>query len=138
MWYDRFGTRSIRPKPPLLRNNAATGGRVSEGEGIAMKLNLSKEWYRQRAELDDKAEVSAGTLDINRLAAERPGTVVPIQSNTEGESPSPAFGRLINLWRRKRGLRIDALADRARIDVAELIEIEHNLNFVPEPRTVYQ
>lgn len=103
-----------------------------------MKLNLSKEWYRQRAELDDKAEVSAGTLEINRLAAERPGTVAAMQSSTEAETPSPAFGRLINLWRRKRGLRIDALADRARIDVAELIEIEHNLSFVPEPRTVFQ
>ena len=103
-----------------------------------MKMNLSQEWLRQRAALDDKAEVSAGTLDLNRLSAARPSNVISMKSSAESESPNPAFGRLINLWRRKRGLRIEILADKARIDVAELIEIERNLNYVPEPRTVYQ
>jgi transcriptional regulator with XRE-family HTH domain len=103
-----------------------------------MKMNLSKEWLRQRAALDDKAEVSAGTLDLDRLPAVRPSNVISMQASAEAESPNPAFGRLINLWRRKKGFRIDVLADKARIDVSELIEIERNLNFVPEPRTVYQ
>lgn len=101
-----------------------------------MKMNLSKEWLRQRAALDDKAEVSAGTLDLDRLPAVRPSNVISMQASAEAESPNPAFGRLINLWRRKKGFRIDVLADKARIDVSELIEIERNLNFVPEPRTV--
>ena len=103
-----------------------------------MKLNLSKEWLRQRAMLDDKADISAGSLDLNRLPVVRPSNVVPIQSSAEIENPNPAFGRLINLWRRKKGLSIEALAEKARIDVAELIEIERNLNYVPEVRTVYQ
>lgn len=103
-----------------------------------MNVNLSKEWLRQRAALDDKADISAGTLDLGRLPATRPSNVVPMQSSSEVESPNPAFGRLINLWRRKKGLRIEALAEKARIDVAELIEIERNLNYVPEVRTVYQ
>ena len=103
-----------------------------------MKLNLSKEWLRQRAALDDKADVSAGTLDLDRLPAVRPSNVISMQASAEAESPNPAFGRLINLWRRKKGFRIEVLADKARIDVSELIEIERNLNFVPEPRTVYQ
>lgn len=103
-----------------------------------MKLNLSKEWLRQRAALDDKADVSAGTLDLDRLPAVRPSNVMSMQAAAEAESPNPAFGRLINLWRRKKGFRIEVLADKARIDVSELIEIERNLNFVPEPRTVYQ
>jgi hypothetical protein len=33
---------------------------------------------------------------------------------------------------------MDALADRAQIDLTELIEIERNLHYTPEPRTVYQ
>lgn len=103
-----------------------------------MKMNLSKEWLLQRAKLDDKADISAGTLDLNRLPVTRPSNVVPMQAAAEVESPNPAFGRLINLWRRKKGLRIEALADKARIDAAELIEIERNLNYVPEVRTVYQ
>lgn len=103
-----------------------------------MKMNLSKEWLRQRAALDEKAEVSAGTLDLNRLPAARPSNVISMQSSAEAESPNPGFGRLINLWRRKRGFRIETLADKARIDLSELIEIERNLNYVPEPRTVFQ
>jgi HTH-type transcriptional regulator, competence development regulator len=103
-----------------------------------MKMNLSKEWLRQRAALDDDADCSAGTLNLNRLPANRPSNVGTMHASAETESPNPAFGRLINLWRRKKGLRIDALAEKARIDVAELIEIERNLNYVPEPRTVYQ
>ncbi len=103
-----------------------------------MKLNLSKEWLRQRAALDDKADVSAGTLDVNRLPAARPGKVGSTQASAESDTPNPGFGILINLWRRKRGLRVDVLAEKAKIDVAELIEIEKNLNYVPEPRTVYQ
>jgi transcriptional regulator with XRE-family HTH domain len=103
-----------------------------------MKMNLSKEWLSQRAALDDKADVSAGTLDLDRLPAVHPSNVISMQTSAEAESPNPAFGRLINLWRRKKGFRIEVLADKARIDVSELIEIERNLNFVPEPRTVYQ
>ena len=103
-----------------------------------MKLDLSEKWLRQRAELDDKADVSAGTLDISRLAASRPANVVTMQASAEPESPNPAFGKLINLWRREKGMRIDTLAEKARVDIAELIEIERNLNYVPEPRTVYQ
>jgi len=103
-----------------------------------MKLNLSQEWLRQRAEFDDKADVSAGTLDISRLPASRPSNVVAMQPSAEPESPNPAFGRLINLWRREKGMRLETLAEKARVDIAELIEIERNLNYVPEPRTVYQ
>jgi HTH-type transcriptional regulator, competence development regulator len=103
-----------------------------------MKLNLSKEWFKRRAELDDKAEVSAGMLNLNRLPAAHASNIVPMRAATEADSPNPAFGKLINLWRRKKGLRVEILADKAKIDVAELIEIERNLNYVPEPRTVYQ
>lgn len=103
-----------------------------------MKMNLSKEWFQQRTALDDDADVSAGTLNLNRLPANRASNVGSMHGSSEADTPNPAFGRLINLWRRKMGLRIDALADRARIDVAELIEIERNLNYVPEPRTVFQ
>jgi transcriptional regulator with XRE-family HTH domain len=103
-----------------------------------MKMNFSKEWLRRRAALDDKADVSAGTLNLNRLPGSRTSRVVSIQASAETDSPNPAFGLLINLWRRNKGLRIEVLAEKARIDAAELIEIERNLNYVPEPRTVYQ
>lgn len=103
-----------------------------------MKINLSKEWLRRRAALDEKADVSAGTLDLNRLRETRASKIESIQSSADADSPNPAFGLLVNLWRRNKGMRIEVLADKARIEVAELIEIERNLSYVPEPRTVYQ
>jgi len=104
-----------------------------------MKINLSKEWLTKRAERDENADVSAGMLDLNRLQAEPPtARVESIHAWVETENLRPAFGRLINLWRRKKGLRMDVLADRAQIDLTELIEIERDLHYTPEPRTVYQ
>lgn len=104
-----------------------------------MKMNLSKEWLIRRAALDEKHDVSAGTINLNRLRASSPATLVqPVHTSAETENSNPAFGKLVNLWRRKRGLRIDELAEKARIDVAELFEIERNLHYTPEPRTVYQ
>jgi len=104
-----------------------------------MKINLSKEWLTKRVERDENADVSAGMLDLSRLQAEPPtARVESIHASVETENLHPAFGRLINLWRRKRGLRMDVLADRAQIDLTELIEIERNLHYTPEPRTVYQ
>jgi transcriptional regulator with XRE-family HTH domain len=102
-----------------------------------MKMNLTKEWLMQRAQRDDKAEVSAGTLDLNRLRAV-PVSRAEAMKAVEAENAHPAFGRLINLWRRKKGLHMDALAEKAKIDVGELLEIERNLYYTPEPRTVYQ
>jgi HTH-type transcriptional regulator, competence development regulator len=104
-----------------------------------MKMNLSKEWLIRRAALDEKHDVSAGTINLNRLRASSPVTKAePVHASTETENSNPAFGRLINLWRRKKGLRIDELAEKARVDVAELFEIERNSHYTPEPRTVFQ
>lgn len=103
-----------------------------------MKLNLTKEWLTKRAERDDKAEISAGVFSIDIFKSkQRPDQVASINAGVD-EDPRPAFGKLINLWRRKKGLRMDQLAEKANIDLAELIEIERNIHYTPEPRTVYQ
>jgi transcriptional regulator with XRE-family HTH domain len=103
-----------------------------------MKLNLSKEWLTKRAERDENAEVSAGVFNLKMLEAERSAPEHASIAQSEVDNPHPAFGRLINLWRRKKGLRMDQLADRARIDMGELVAIEHDIYYTPEPRTVYQ
>ncbi len=103
-----------------------------------MKLNLSKEWLTKRAEQEENAEVSAGVFNLQMLQAERSAHERALTAQAEVENPRPAFGRLINLWRRKKGLRMDELAERARIDMGELVVIEHDIHYTPEPRTVYQ
>jgi HTH-type transcriptional regulator, competence development regulator len=103
-----------------------------------MKLNLSKEWLIKRAARDDMAEVSAGFFNLDMLQADASKGGGGSRQSPEQESSRVAFGKLVNLWRRKRGLRMDQLAEKARIDLAELVEIERNIDFIPEPRTVYQ
>lgn len=104
-----------------------------------MKLNFSKEWLAKRAKLEEKRDVSAGMLNLNGLKAASPAAKTgPIAVTAEPENSNPAFGRLINLWRRNKGFRIDELAQKARVDVTELIEIERNIHYTPEPRTVFQ
>ena len=103
-----------------------------------MKMNLSKEWLAKRAEREDKADVSAGFFNLGMLGSDTEKPRILPKVSQEQESSRLAFGRLVNLWRRKKGLRMDQLAEKARIDLAELIEIENNIDFIPEPRTVYQ
>jgi len=103
-----------------------------------MKMNLTREWLTKRAALDEKQDVSAGTINLNKLRASSATEAESVRATAEMEISIFAFGILINLWRRKKGLRIDELAEKARIDVAELLEIERNPHYTPEPRTVFQ
>jgi HTH-type transcriptional regulator, competence development regulator len=100
-----------------------------------MNFNISKEWLLRHAEKDDKVEISAGRLDLEDLIAHKRALGA---SKEPTEAPVPAFGKLINLCRRSKGLSMEQLAERARVDLSELINIEHDLRYRPEPRTVYQ
>lgn len=104
-----------------------------------MKINLSKEWLTKRADSDNMAEVSAGFFNLGMLNAKVGGSHDNLSRlSPEQESSRLAFGKLINLSRRKKGLRIDELADRAKVDLVEIVEIEKNPGFIPEVRTVFQ
>jgi len=54
------------------------------------------------------------------------------------EDSRVAFGRFVSLMRRKRQLSIEGLAEVIDIDVGELMSIEEDAHYTPEPRTVYQ
>ncbi|HEY6242587.1 MAG TPA: helix-turn-helix transcriptional regulator [Pyrinomonadaceae bacterium] len=106
-----------------------------------MKLNLSKEWLTKRAEQEENAEVSAGVFNLQMLEtdqAKHEHALAAQAAQAETENSRLAFGRLINLWRRKKKLRMDELAEKADIDMGELVAIEHDIHYTPEPRTVYQ
>ncbi len=103
-----------------------------------MKMNLSKQWLMKRAAGEENADVSAGFFNLGILERNVSQRGKPDSLSQEQESSRLAFGKLVKLWRRKKGLRMDQLAEKARIDLAELIEIENNIDFIPEVRTVYQ
>jgi len=80
------------------------------------------------------AEIEA-TTPIMVGAASR-GTAGRVSDR--GGSSGLAFAKLVELRRRQYGLSAEALADKAAIDLEEVVNIERGEGIVPEPRTVRQ
>ncbi len=98
-----------------------------------MKMNDDRNWLLAKANEEDNRIISVGGLAY-RLAAEA--------NANEEEMPEAArrlaFARLIELSRRKQRLTVEQLAEKADVDVFQLIEIEEGEGVPPEPRTVYK
>jgi HTH-type transcriptional regulator, competence development regulator len=99
-----------------------------------MKLERSKQWWLERAKREGESSVSAGLLAIDPVHDEE--ARAPAQP--ELEDVRIAFGRFVNLMRRRQGLSVEALAQAANLDIRELVVIEDDVRYIPEPRTVYQ
>lgn len=98
-----------------------------------MKINITKEWCIMMAKQEEGAEVSAG------LTAADPVFVGEVASDDFiREESRLAFGCFVNLIRRGRGWPIEQLAEKADIEVGEIMSIEDDAHYFPEPRTVYQ
>jgi transcriptional regulator with XRE-family HTH domain len=95
-----------------------------------MKLERTREWWLAKARREGDAEVGAGVRAFDPQEEERPAM--------SAEETRIAFGRLVNLMRRQRGLSLEKLAAQAALDVGELVSIEDDLHYTPEPRTVFQ
>ena len=96
-----------------------------------MKNHISPDWCMKMSKLEDNAQIGAGILALD------PMTETSVYDATESEVANVAFGRLVNLMRRKSRLTIEDFANRADIDIAELVEIEDDPKYRPEPRTVH-
>jgi len=99
-----------------------------------MRLERSKEWWMSRARREGDAVIGAGLLAFDPAPEERPSAAAaPV-----AEENRIAFGKFVNLMRRRRGLSMEQLAEAAEVDASELLVIEDDLHHVPEPRTVYR
>ncbi len=94
-----------------------------------MRFERSKDWWLSRARREGDCAISAGMLARDPAYEERTGTM---------DEARIAFGRFVNLMRRRRGLSMEKLAQEAELDASELLVIEESLNYTPEPRTVYR
>lgn len=97
-----------------------------------MKIELTKEWCLNAAQLETDDEMGAGWLAVDPVFDGE-----QIQEPEQDES-QVAFGRFVRLMRRNRGLDRETLASEADIDVGELVSIEDDPHFRPDVRTVYQ
>lgn len=99
-----------------------------------MKISISKAWCLHMAKLEGGSEVGAGTLEALHSNDEPQAT----QLMSYLDPAHIAFGRLIRLLRRKANLTIERLADETSVDLEELVSIEDDIHYSPDPRTVYQ
>ena len=95
-----------------------------------MKLERSKEWWIKRAQREGNAAVGAGLLARDPSSESR--------SIAAAEETRIAFGKFVNLMRRRRGYSMEQLAECADLDASELLVIENEVHYVPGPRTIYK
>jgi DNA-binding XRE family transcriptional regulator len=106
-----------------------------------MKLERTQEWWLARVDLEDEQAVGAG-LPARDPAQdpvhdEQPLATAPAVQPAVEETRI-AFGRFVSLMRRRRALSIEKLAETAELDVGEIVSIEDDLHYTPEPRTVFR
>ena len=95
-----------------------------------MKFELSREWCRESAQIEGDAEIGAGVL------ARTPNERRPAPTSSDDDLVQMAFGRFVSLQRRELVLSIQELANRANVDVEELLLIEQSSHHKAEPRAV--
>ncbi len=99
-----------------------------------MKIERSKEWWMERARREGDSPIGAGLLAFDPAPDERPAATQPFAV----EETRIAFGKFINLMRRRRGFSMEKLAQVAELDASELLIIEDDIHHLPEPRTVFK
>jgi HTH-type transcriptional regulator, competence development regulator len=99
-----------------------------------MRIDRTKGWWLALADSEGDEPVGVG------LSARGPdrcaGALHPVTPPAEGTLI--AFGKLVELMRRRSKLSVEQLADKASLDVSELMKIEEGMARSPEPRTVYR
>jgi HTH-type transcriptional regulator, competence development regulator len=99
-----------------------------------MKFKISQKWLEKHVPEEGDSAVSAG---VGKRATHAE-LVEEICETAHLSKLRFAFGRLIELERRKKGFSIKQLADRARLDEGELTCIEFDPRHEPDPSTVFQ
>jgi transcriptional regulator with XRE-family HTH domain len=104
-----------------------------------MEMLISREWLRRKIEADPDVENDVG-LSVGTMADL--GMFLPPELQPDSDNNvvrlKEAFGALVRQLRLRDGLSISELAAKARIDQAELRQIEDDAHFRPRPRTVHQ
>lgn len=95
------------------------------------QIDFNRDWSLAMASLEGTCEVGAG-WSARDPSARSDSDVIPIDRGRL------AFGRFVRLMRRQRQMSIEQMAARAELDAAELISIEEDIRYKPEPRTVYR
>jgi HTH-type transcriptional regulator, competence development regulator len=101
-----------------------------------MKIIINEERFLAAIDQAGDHEVGVGYLANDAIIGEQEHRT--LVEAVRFEPTHLAFGRLMHLMRRQKAWSMDKLADEARIDIEEVLQIENDHDFRPEQRTVYQ
>jgi HTH-type transcriptional regulator, competence development regulator len=93
-------------------------------------MNTGAAWLRAKAEAEDNGIVSVGGL-VGALA----------KSEEESKAPRAvrlALAKLVELRRRQYRLSAEDLAQKADVDLEDVVSIERGEGTIPEPRTMHR
>jgi len=97
-----------------------------------MKFKISKDWCIEKAKAEVSENIGAGVLGIDPIFEADEGRIEILHESRL------ALGRFVELNRRHKKLTIEALAEKADVEISELLRIEHGRLLEPETRTLYQ
>ena len=100
-----------------------------------MKLGITREWFERKVALEGDLDIAAGTFALGHSNDEAAPAGPPQEDDSQTRI---AFGSFVEAMRRRNGLTMEKLAEKARVDVAEIRNIERDAHHRAEPRTVYQ
>lgn len=100
-----------------------------------MKIKVTKEWCVTMASLEENSEIGAGQLamELDPRFFERHES-----DSQEVDNPRVAFGQFVSALRRRMSLTIEQLSDDLDVDTDELVLIERDVDYTPEPRTIHR
>ncbi|MDP0497629.1 MAG: helix-turn-helix transcriptional regulator [Verrucomicrobiota bacterium JB024] len=90
-----------------------------------MKFTFSEKSLRWWDSLGDDNVIAAGRV-----------TPQPEEEQYSTVDNRLVFGRFVHMLRRRDGLSIEDFANKNELDVSEIIRIENELAYIPDPRTV--
>lgn len=104
-----------------------------------MKLHFTNDWLRSKIETDADVECDAGFPLRDATPLKRFVQVEPVQRavGVAPERKMAVLHVLVHQLRRHDKLTVAQLAERIRVDIAELETIERDPDYVPRPRTMH-
>jgi HTH-type transcriptional regulator, competence development regulator len=111
-----------------------------------LDINFTREWTEAQAKVEPESGITSvgglahriGELEQVGNPARPAGTETLSVPATSADPKRQSLGKFIELSRRRMRLSVEQLADKANVDLAELLAIEKAEDILPEPRTVYQ
>lgn len=108
-----------------------------------MTIEFTKDWCLAMARLEAGMEVGAGTTAIDpvftqEVEAVRHGETSAALADSDGDESRLALGRFVTLMRRRGRLSIEQLANKADIEIGDLLSLEKDAHHIPEVRTIYR